>query len=149
MKLRTYYTGPFLKRVDKGMVIAYPLSGFITTMVDYAVFGLFFTVFGTGLLVATVIAYIVGLVVSYVQNRFWVFRKSARRQSEAASLWKYATFLVVNLAITYGLLWVMEHTLNISPYIGKFIVNGFMFFWIYVGNTYFVFKGKKVGPIQL
>lgn len=149
MRLHTYYTGPFLKRVDKGMAIAYPLSGFITTLVDYSVFGLLFTVAESGLLVATAVAYIVGLIVSYLQNRFWVFRKSARRQSEAASVWKYLTFLMVNLGITYGMLWVMEHWLGISPYIGKFVVNGFMFFWIYVGNTYFVFKGGKAGPIQL
>lgn len=149
MRLHTYYQGPFLKRVDKGMAIAYPLSGFITTMVDYAAFWLFFTALGVGLLPATVLAYIAGLVVSYLQNRFWVFKKGAGRQSEVASLWKYATFLAVNLALTYILLWVMEHWFSISPYIGKFIVNGFMFFWIYLGNTYFVFKGKKTGPIEL
>lgn len=149
MVLHPYYQGPFYRRVDKAHAIAYPLSGAITTAVDYLVFGLCFSVLGTGLLGATIIAYCVGLVVSYLQNRFWVFRKGANKQSESTSLWRYGVFLLVNLAITYAMLWAMEQGLGITPYIGKFVVGGFMFFWIYLGNRLWVFRGEKTGPIQI
>lgn len=149
MVLRPYYQAPFYKQIDKSHLVSYPLSGFITTVSDYSTFWLFFTVLDNSLLVATVIAYCVGLVVSYLQNRFWVFKKGANKQSEAASLWRYATFLVINLGITYAMLWAMENWFGITPYIGKLIVNVFMFFWIYLGNTFWVFRGEKTGPIQI
>lgn len=146
--LHPYYQGPFFTRLNKAQAISYPLSGAITTAVDYLVFWLIFSVLGIGLLAATIGAYCVGLVVSYLQNRFWVFRKGASKQAELTSLGRYATFLVVNLAITYIMLWLLEGV-GITPYIGKFAVGAFMFFWIYLGNHLWVFKGEKTGPIQL
>lgn len=149
MNLRLYYQGPFYTRLDKALLMAYMLTGALVTLADYATFTLCFSVFATGLLAATVTAYVVGLVVSYVLNRYWVFRKSADRQSQATSVWRYVVFLAINLAITYAGLWAMEQWFGITPYIGKFIVNIFMFFWIYIGDTYWVFRGEKEGPIQL
>lgn len=149
MNLHTYYQGPFYTRVDKAKAMAYPVAGLLVTISDYLVFALFFTVLGTGLLPATAIAYVVGLVVSYLLNRFWVFRKTASTQAEGTSLWRYVVFLAVNLVITYAILYVLETWFGVSPYLGKFIVGVFMFFWIYLGNTYFVFRGVKTGPIQI
>jgi putative flippase GtrA len=149
MNLHTYYQGPFLTRVDKGKAIAYPLSGIFVSLSDYLVFGLLFSVLNAGLLESTAGAYVVGLVVSYLLNRYWVFRKSASQQGETANMWRYLVFLAVNLLITFGMLWAMEAQFGLSPYLGKFVVGFFMFFWIYLGHTYFVFRGVKTGPIQL
>lgn len=149
MNLRLYYQGPFYTRIDKGLLFAYVASGAIVTLADYLAFTVCFSFIDLGLLVSTVLAYMVGLVVSYILNRFWVYRKSADRQSQATSVLRYLVFLAFNLALTYAGLWAMEHWLTISPYIGKIIVNCFMFFWIYVGNAYWVFRGEKEGPIKL
>lgn len=149
MILRLYYQGPFYSRIDKDQVVAYPIAGVLVTLADYAMFALCFTLLGTGLLAATVVAYIFGLVVSYLLNRFWVFRKGANKQSEASSLVRYGIFLAANLAITYAILWWLQDWLGLTPYIGKLVVGAFMFFWIYIGNKYFVFKGRNTGPIKL
>jgi putative flippase GtrA len=149
MNLRPYYQVPFYKSIDKGMIVAYMVTGFVVTVADYSTFALFFSVLNAGLLNATVVAYMVGLVTSYILNRYWVFRKGADRQSQAASLWRYGVFLLVNLGITYAMLWAFENWWGITPYIGKFLVGFFMFFWIYLGDTYFVFRGPKMGPIKL
>jgi putative flippase GtrA len=149
MNLRPYYQVPFYKKIDKGMVFAYMATGFLVTVADYSTFAFVFSVLGGGLLNATVIAYVIGLIVSYLLNRYWVFRKGADRQSQVASLWRYGVFLLVNLGITYAMLWAFETWWGITPYIGKFLVGFFMFFWIYLGDTYFVFRGPKIGPIKL
>lgn len=149
MNLKTFYQGPFYTRIDKGQAIAYPFAGALVTAADYLAFALCFSVVGIGLFEATATAYVIGLVASYVLNRYWVFKKGADKQTEGASLWRYAAFLAVNLAITYAMLWAMESWFGITPYIGKFVVSFFMFFWVYLGNTYFVFRGIKTGPIQL
>jgi putative flippase GtrA len=149
MNLRLYYQGPSYSRIDRGQLVAYMVTGAVVTLSDYGTFALFFSVFNQGLFTATVVAYVVGLIVSYILSRYWVFRKGADRQSSATNLWRYATFLIFNLGITYLMLWAMERWFGITPYIGKFIVNFFMFFWIYLGNTYWVFAGEKIGPIKL
>jgi len=148
MVIRPYYQSPSFARIDKRMLVTYMLAGAVTTLTDYATFTLFFSVWNQGLLTATVVAYIAGLVVSYVLNRYVVFTKGADRQSAASSLWRYAVFLGVNLVITYIILWALEQV-GITPYIGKLVVGAFMFFWIYWGNQAFVFRGEKTGPIQL
>ena len=149
MNLRPYYQGPFYTRIDRGLVVAYMVTGALVTAADYGTFSLFFSIFNAGLLEATIVAYIVGLVVSFLLNRYWVFRKGADRQSQAPNLWRYGVFLAFNLALTYAMLWVMEQWFGINPYIGKVVVNFFMFFWIYLGNTYWVFAGERIGPIKL
>lgn len=149
MNLRLYYQGPFYTRIDRGLIVAYLVTGAIVTLSDFGTFSLCFSVLNAGLLASTVIAYIVGLVVSYLLNRYWVYRKGADAQSQARSIWRYLAFLAFNLVLTYVMLWTMENWGGISPYIGKFIVNFFMFFWIYIGNAYWVFAGEKEGPIKL
>ena len=149
MNLHLYYQGPVYTRLDRGQLIAYVLSGMFTTASDYLTFTFFFSVVPLGLLAATIIAYIVGLVVSYLQNRYWVFRKNAGRQAEFTNLWRYIAFLILNLGITYLMLWALQTYFGLTPFIGKFVVWTFMFFWVYAGNTYFVFKGPKMGPIKL
>lgn len=149
MNLRLYYQGPFYTRIDRGLLVAYVVTGALVTVSDFAAFTLCFSVFNAGLLASTIIAYLFGLVVSYLLNRYWVYRKTAEQQKQATGIWRYLVFLAFNLGLTYGGLWAMENWLGISPYIGKFIVNAFMFFWIYIGNAYWVFRGEKEGPIKL
>lgn len=149
MNLRLFYQGPFYTRIDRGLIVAYVVTGAVVTASDFAAFTLCFSMLELGLLWSTVLAYLVGLVVSYLLNRYWVYRKGADNQSQATGIVRYIVFLAFNLALTYAMLWIMENGLGISPYIGKFIVNAFMFFWIYLGNAYWVFSGKKEGPIKL
>lgn len=148
MVIHPYYQGPFLDRIDKGLLVMYMAAGAATTLTDYLVFTVVFSYANGGLLAATVFAYIAGLLVSYLLNRYWVFRRGGNRQSAAASLWRYTVFLGINLAITYAMLWGLEQ-MGVTPYLGKLVVGAFMFFWIYWGNTVFVFHGERTGPIQL
>lgn len=149
MNLRLYYQGPFYSRIDRGQAFAYMATGAIVTASDYLAFTLCFSYISLGLLWSTISAYMVGFVVSYMLNRYWVYRKGAANQSQIKGMWRYVLFLAFNLALTYAMLWAMESWLAISPYIGKIVVNFFMFFWIYIGNAYWVFAGEKEGPIRL
>ncbi len=149
MNLHPYYQGPFYNRIDKSLAFAYVASGFITSAADYLAFTLFFSILPLGLFTATALAYFFGLVVSYLQNRYWVFRKAASQQGEATNLWRYGVFLLINLGITYLILDALQRYFGLTPFLGKFVVGFFMFFWIYLGNTYFVFRGPKTGPIKL
>lgn len=152
MNLRPYYHQSLYAQISapetRSSVIAYLVAGALVSGSDYGTFTLV-TLLKGNLLAATVVAYVVGLVVSYFLNRYWVFRKHAAEQSTATNLWRYSLFLLVNLAITYAMLLAMQQWFGISPFIGKFIVNTFMIVWIYAGDKYWVFKGEDMGPIKL
>lgn len=125
------------------VVIGYLIAGALTSLTDYSLFFVFLNVVDAGLLAATIVAYVGGLLVSYALSRYWVFRKNAQGQQVATSVWRYGTLLAVNLVITYLMLWALENWLGISPLIGKFIVWFFMIFWIYAANRVWVFKGPR------
>lgn len=146
--IRPYYHTSLYARIDKKNIFVYLAAGIIITVADYGTFtGLYLA--GAGLLVATIIAYIFGLIVSYYLNRYWVFSKGANLQKTVTNLWRYGAFLLINLLITYAMLDRMEAWYGLSPFIGKFVVGFFMIFWVYAGDKYWVFKGPKIGPIRL
>lgn len=149
MNIHPYYHNPFFVHItgnDRKTAIAYILAGALVAASDYITFTLLLP---HGLLWATVTAYLVGLTTSYALNRYWVYRRKAEEQSVTTSVSRYITMLAVNLLLTYIFLWLLETYVGISPFIGKFIVGFFMFFWIYLTNRLWVFKGQKEGPIRI
>jgi putative flippase GtrA len=114
-----------------------------TSAADYFTFFMLFWVANSGLLIATIAAYIVGLIVNYLLSRFWVYKDKAKGLRMFTSVWRYATILVVNLIITYIMLWAMENWLGLTPLLGKFVVWFFMTFWNYAANRLWVFKGPR------
>ncbi len=145
--IHPYYKTPPLQSLyhsgEFKVIIFYLLAGLITSLTDYVLFFIFFNVLSAGLLLATIIAYIGGLIISYVQSRYIVFRKSAVGQKFTTSAWRYIVLLIINLAITYLMLLAMEIWFGLTPLIGKFIVWTFLIFWNYVANKYWVFKGPR------
>lgn len=148
--IHPYYKAPPLVRLQRSgqlrIIIAYLVAGFATASTDYLAFLLFYQVFPTGLFVATIIAYIAGLVVSFVLYRFWVFRQQTRQQQFGSSLVRYLVLLTFNLFLTYAILWGLEAWFGLTPLLGKFVVGFFMTFWIYVADKLWVFTDKPKTP---
>lgn len=145
--IHPYYKTPSLVSLYRSgelrTVILYLLAGAVTSLTDYALFVLCFNALETGLLIATIVAYIGGLIVSFIQSRFVVFKKIADGQKLTTSFWRYGTILLVNLALTYLILWMLEVWLGITPLIGKFVVWTFLIFWNFAINKLWVFKGPR------
>ena len=145
--IHPYYKAPIFFRLLRSgeikTIIQYLVSGALTSGSDYTVFFICLNMLNAGLLIATVAAYIVGLVVSFLLNRYWVFDQNASGSQFATNVWRYSTLLIVNLLITYAMLWALEQWFGISPLIGKFIVWFFMIFWIYAADKFWVFRGPR------
>lgn len=145
--IQPYYKTPQIIRLYRSgeiwTVVRYCAAGMATSASDYLTFFIFFELFKSGLLVSTVAAYVVGLIVSYLLSRFWVYKKNAQGLRMVSSVWRYGTVLAVNLVITYGMLWAMEEWMGLTPLLGKFVVWFFMTFWNYAVNRLWVFKGPR------
>lgn len=144
--IHPYYDRPYFYKLHESgelnTIIEYLLTGAIVTTVDYLLFVLCFKVANLGLLTATVAAYVAGLIVSFALSRYWVFRKGADQQF-TSSVGRYITLLIINLGITYAMLWGMQTWFDLTPLIGKFVVGFFMIFWIYVADKFWVFRAPK------
>ena len=145
--IHPYYRAPYFYRLQRsgelGTIVQYLVTSAIVSGVDYGTFWLFYNPFGSGLLAATAVAYVAGLVTSYLLNRYWVFKKNAMGQQFTTSVFRYGTLLFVNFLLTYSMLWAMEELLGVSPFLGKFVVWTFLIFWNYIMGKVWVFKGPR------
>lgn len=145
--IHPYYRAPYFYKLQRSgelwVIAQYLITSAIVSSVDYGSFWLSYNAAALGLFVATAIAYVAGLVTSYLLNRFWVFRVNAAGEQFVTSTFRYGTLLLVNFLLTYGMLWAMQDWLGISPYIGKFVVWTFLIFWNYAMDKVWVFKGPR------
>lgn len=145
--IHPYYRAPYFYKMQRSgelwTIVQYLVTSAVVSSVDYFSFWLFYNPFRTGLFESTAVAYVAGLVTSYLLNRFWVFHKNATGQQFTTSVFRYGTLLLANFLLTYGMLWAMQDVLGISPFIGKFVVWTFLIFWNYVMDKVWVFKGPR------
>lgn len=145
--IHPYYRAPYFYKLQRSgelmTIVQYLVTSAIVSAVDYASFWLVFNPLHADLFVATAVAYVAGLITSYVLNRYWVFQRNAAGEQFATSAFRYGTLLIVNFLITYVLLLVMQDWLGISPFIGKFVVWTFFIFWNYAMDKVWVFKGPR------
>jgi len=145
--IHPYYRAPYFYKLQRSgelsTIVLYLVTSAIVSSVDYASFWLTYNPLGSGLFWSTAVAYVAGLVTSYVLNRYWVFKKNATGEQFTTSAFRYGTLLLVNFLITYGSLWAMQDLLGLSPFIGKFVVWTFLIFWNYAMDKVWVFKGPR------
>ena len=145
--IHPYYRAPYFYKLQRSgelaTIVQYLVTSAVVSSVDYASFWLFYNPQQRGLFESTAIAYIAGLITSYILNRFWVFKKNAAGEQFTTSAFRYTTLLIVNFLITYGMLWAMQSLLGLTPYIGKFVVWTFLIFWNYAMDKVWVFKGPR------
>ena len=143
MKLHLHYHTLHLKpRINKRQIVNYTLMGAAMGVADYSSFTLFFIVWPLGLLTATVISYFVALVCGYLLGRYWVFNQPKAKRHGFGTAWRYAVFILFNLFLTYAIIAVLEQAFGFNAYIGKLAAGFFMYFWIYFGDKYWVFKAR-------
>lgn len=145
--IHPYAHNPNFKRLlrleKRSGVIKYTIAGIIIWSSDFIVFYLLLRQFNFDLVVATVGAYICGITVSYLISRYWVFSRDVNGMGQATNLFRYSVMLGINLVLIYLILQGLSSYFSIDPIIGKFYVAFFMYFWTYITNKLWVFKGPS------
>jgi len=91
--------------------------------------------------ISTSASYIVGWIVNYLLQRYWVFDnpKLAKHETEVTS--RYIVISLVNLALNYLIIWYWEN-LGFRVELGPFIAAGFFTIWNYLWYKLWVFPEK-------
>lgn len=122
-------------------ITEYMISGGAYFWSGYATFFFADKVFHLNLWWAKLIANIVGWLVNYALQRYWVFNnpKLAKHQLDVTR--RYIIITLSNFVIDYLIVQGLKN-IGITPYIGQFISAGFFTVWNYLWYRYWVFPEK-------
>ena len=113
---------------------AYFWSGYVTFFVcDKA--------FHWNLWWAKLTANVIGWVINYVLQRYWVFNNErlAKHQTEVTG--RYIFITLVDFVLDYFIVASLK-TAGLTPYIGQFVSSGFFTIWNYLWYRFWVFPDK-------
>ncbi len=119
--------------------IRFLLVGGLNTIVGYGLY-VILVFFNINYLIANTISTIIGVLHSYLWNRFFTFKSKEKAFKE---ILKFISVYIISYLLGMGTLFVFKEVLNLSPYIAGFI-NLFITTLIsWFGHKYFSFKNSK------
>ena len=121
-------------------LLRYGISGFTATVVDFAVLTILTEAFGERLLLVwTAIAFVSGLLISYLLSVNWVF-DIRRLSSRTAEVSVYLLIGLVGLLLTEVLMWVFAHVIDLHYLISKVIASAIVFLWNFTAKKFILFR---------
>ena len=119
--------------------IEYNLAGLAFFWSGYIVL-LVLSALGTGLLIASVISYLVGLTINFILERYWVFKENKDAAVLAVATEKYIALSVVNLVLNFLVLSGLIEGIGIPLSLAPFVAAGLFTPWNWLWYKYWVFS---------
>lgn len=118
-------------------ILKFLVSGGCAALVEYCIFLFLINATYINILVANVISFLCGLMVSFIFNKIWVFKSKNTIRHEFI---RYFILALINLIISTVIINVMVNVLNILPFATKLITMILIATWNYVIFSKFIFK---------
>lgn len=119
-------------------LIEYMVSGSVYFVTGYVAFFTFWSVLHWSLWWAKVLADVVGWVVNYLLQRFWVFANPDLAEHRVQVTRRYAVVTLADFMLDYVIVRGLR-AVGITPYIGQFVSAGFFTVWNYIWYRFWVF----------
>ncbi len=119
-------------------VVEYMISGGAYFWTGYGVFFVADKVFHLNLWWAKLAANVIGWIINYLLQRYWVFQSSKLNDQKTKVTTRYAIITLADFVIDYLIVWGLKQ-MGITPYIGQFASSAFFTIWNYVWYKYWVF----------
>lgn len=134
------------KRREVTRIVEYLVSGGAFFWSGYATFAVCDKVFHLNLWWAKLSANMVGWIVNYLLQRYWVFNNKSLQKHQTEVTERYIALTLVNFLIDFLIVWSLRR-IGIIPYIGQFFSAGFFTGWNYIWYRFWVFPEhqKKYG----
>jgi putative flippase GtrA len=121
--------------------IEYAISGGAYFWVGYLVFYITYSHLHWTLWWAKLGANIIGWIVNYLLQRYWVFRNPALRHHTTQVTRRYIIITLVDFGLDYLIVAGLKN-IGITPYIGQFVSASFFTVWNYLWYRFWVFPEK-------
>lgn len=125
-----------------GQLVRYIISGGVAFALDFTLLWVLTQFCELNYLLSTVIAYIVGLVTTYLLSIFWIF------DARSSSSWvrEMAIFTIIGLVgllLTWSLMWVFTDFAELHYLISKIIVTAIVFLVNFLLKKIILFSRKN------
>lgn len=122
-------------------ITEYMISGGAYFWSGYATFFVLDSILHASFFWAKSVATLLGWLVNYALQRYWVFRNPKLQKHQAEVTSRYVAITLVNFVLDYLIVYGLK-VVGISPYIGQFVSSAFFTVWNYVWYKYWVFPEK-------
>lgn len=126
-------------------VVPYAVFGVFTTIVNIAVYWVMAHPFHLGVMLSTIIAWIVAVLFAYLTNRKWVFHSEAHTSQEVFR--EIISFFVCRIAtgvVDWGCMFIFVDMLHFNDVIIKAAANILVIILNYVASKLVIFRHTKI-----
>lgn len=137
------------KKHEIRRITEYMISGGAYFWTGYLVFFICDKTLGLNLWWSKLAANVLGWIVNYLLQRYWVFRNPKLNKHQTEVTTRYVAITLVDFVLDYFIVRGLK-TIGITPYIGQFISSGFFTVWNYIWYRFWVFPEKftKSSPAE-
>lgn len=139
-----------IKRRNKTIrqIVEYLISGGAYFWSGYVAFFIFYQFLHWSLWWAKITADIVGWVVNYALQRYWVFNNSSLAKNQVDVTGRYLIITGVDFILDYVIVKVLAVN-GLTPYLGQFVSAGFFTVWNYLFYKFWVFPNRHASTKHL
>ena len=124
-------------------LILYGIFGVLTTVINIAVYGIFYSVLGVSNVISNIIAWVISVLFAFITNKLWVFEsKSFDFKVFMKELGSFTVCRVATGVLDLGIMFVSVDLLKGPAMILKVASNIIVIILNYVMSKLFVFKKK-------
>ncbi len=120
----------------------FSVVGIINTLVHYFTFLLLYTVFRLHYLVASAIGYCIGMITSFIFNKFWTFRSTSKVVAD--ELFKFVFVNLGALLLNLCVLNILVNCFSSKPEYGQIVAVIFSTVANFLGNKFWTFRKIEV-----
>ena len=133
-----------LKKLINKETITYVIFGGLTTVVNYAVYYLFYRFTVIDPIIYNVIAWVAAVIFAFVTNKLFVFE--SKSFAPKVLLQEFTTFIcarLLSLLFETGFLALTVKVFHMNELIAKVIAAVFVIIFNYFASKFFIFKKKQ------
>jgi len=118
--------------------IKFSIVGFVNTSGSYLLFFILLELAKVNYIIASVSAYILGTLISYIGNKYWTFR--IRHTAWRLEFIKYMILNLVGLIINTLIMVLLVENFKMHPMIAQIIAMSVVIFYNFFGSKFWVFR---------
>jgi putative flippase GtrA len=101
----------------------FSIIGILNTLIDFAVFTIFQSLFGINYLVSQIAGFSFGVVNSFIFNKNWTFQNKNANKKTVHEFLQFITINLISLIITIIFMRFLINKFEINVYVAKIIVT--------------------------
>jgi putative flippase GtrA len=125
-------------------LIKFLVTGGIAAVAEYVSFLFLGSVINLAIVPSNVISFTVGLAISFILNKTWVFMSKNNGHRQLAY---YLVLAVANAMLGSAIIWALVDVLSFSSYLAKIVVMALVASWNYLLYSKIIFADKNDNAI--